>query len=76
MNTLNRTAQLILLVLIFIYLTGFFVVLPVPHWVSYLEGSLIMYAMCSVVLNKMKLEANELQTNIPMGEKAKDQWGK
>ncbi len=76
MSSLNRTAQLILLALIFIYITGFFVVLPVPHWVSYLAGSIIMYLMCSIVLNKMKIETEELQTNIPIGEKPKGQWRK
>ena len=76
MNKLNQTAQLILLFLIFIYIVGFFVVLPIPHWASYLWGSLIMYIMCSVVLNKMQLEIKQQQGDIPIGEKAKNQWRK
>ncbi len=76
MNKLNQTAQLILLLLIFIYIVGFFVVLPIPHWASYLWGSLIMYIMCSVVLNKMQLEIKQRQGYIPIGKKAKGQWGK
>ncbi len=58
MEQLNRIAQLILLVLILGYAAGFFIV---PSWPSYLAGSIIMYIMCSLVLNKMKEEAKELQ---------------
>ena len=76
MNKLNQTAQLILLLLIFIYIVGFFVVLPIPHWASYLWGSLVMYIMCSVVLNKMQLEIKQRQGYIPIGKKAKGQWRK
>ena len=50
--------------------------LPIPHWASYLWGSLIMYIMCSVVLNKMQLEIKQRQGYIPIGKKAKGQWGK
>ena len=73
MNKINRTAQLILLFLIFIFIAGFFFV---PSKISYAVGSGIMYVMCSVVLNKMQLETKELEANIPIGEKPKNQWGK
>ena len=68
MNKLNRTAQIIMLFLILIYVAGFFIV---PSWQSYLAGSFVMYVICSVVLNKMKQEVKELQLNLPEGEEAK-----
>ena len=73
MNKLNRIGQLLLLFLIMIYIAGFFIA---PSWQSYLAGSFVMYMMCSIVLNKMKIETEELQTNIPFGDKAKGQWRK
>jgi len=57
MNNLNATAQMLLLGLIFVYIGGFFFV---KDWLSYLIGSLIMYVMCSIVLNKMKAEVKQL----------------
>lgn len=73
MNQFNRTAQLILLVLILVYVAGFFIA---PSWQSYLAGSVVMYLMTSIVLNKMKIELKQLQANGPVGEKAKGQWKK
>ncbi len=70
MNTTNRTAQLILLVLILAYITGFFMV---SSWTSYLAGSAVMYVMGSVVLNKMKLELKQSETDGPIGKKAQGQ---
>ena len=71
MNTINRTAQLILLVLIIMYIAGFFMV---PSWQSYLAGSAVMYVMCTVVLNKMQQELKQMQIEKPTGDKPKGQW--
>lgn len=58
MNQFNRMAQMILLFLIMVWIAGIFIV---PSWPSYLAGSFVMYIMCSLVLKKMKKEAEELQ---------------
>ena len=73
MNTFNRTAQLILILLIFVWVAGFFIL---PSWISYLAGSIIMYLMCSIVLNKLKTEIKQQEINKPIGDKAKGQWGR
>ncbi len=76
MTTTNTTGQLLLLPLIFVYITGFFIDLDIPHWASYLWGSIIMYIMCSIVLNKWQLELKQLQGTNPTGNKPKGQWRK
>ena len=73
MDNHNRTAQVILILLVLMYFAGFLIFKP---WTTYLAGSIIMYLMGSLALNKLKLEIKELQGDEPIGEKAKDQWGK
>lgn len=61
MKQVNRTAQIILILLIILWIVGLLFVRSV---ISYLAGSVMMYLMTTVVLNKMKMEIQELKNLI------------
>lgn len=56
----NQAASLIMMLLIATWIAGIFFTSSLPSWASYLVGSFLMYVMCSLVLNKMKMEIKEL----------------
>ena len=57
----NTTYAIILLLLLFAWISGFFIV---PHWPSYLAGSIMMYLMGNLAYTKLKNEAKQLANQL------------
>ena len=54
----NMKYTMMLWPLLFAWVSGFFLV---PHWISYLAGSIIVYLMGNLAYSKLKLEAEQLK---------------